>query len=411
MPLVITARMKLLAILSTLMGLAALGGCGYTKQDAIAPDSSKAFSETTFAPDSGQIILFVGQDLDSVRDYTRSECCPVPAGITTYIGLFNVLDPNVRFGGMGIDENQKPLDDFANWGAGDSSLYTVMQEYPDSAIAIGLSMTENEHPGAMKELIAGERDREIKHLATLLKKHPRPVFLRIGYEFDGMWNAGYGDTQQYIDGYKRIVDVFRAEKADNVTYVWQASSSPTDDSIEGRHENIRLWYPGDEYVDWMALSWFLVPDFVGPNSSYPATQNGLADEMVVFARERNKPVMIAEATPIAYDLKQGFKAFHSPVWDGTPKSNITEKSGQQIWDEWFHTFFEYIYENSDVIRSVAYINANWDGQPMWSGNYDAGYWGDSRVSENPVVLTNWLNEISQPIWFDESKDWSTKAIE
>ena len=351
-----------------------------------------------FVPKDEKVLLIIGQDLGSVREYTESACCPTPAGVTTYLGLYKILDKSYQYGGIGIDPNGKALDYYADWGGGISSLYSLMQEYPNSAIAIGLSMTENEHPGALQRLIDGDYDKEILHLTRLVKTHPHPIYMRVGYEFDGMWNAGYGDRQKFIKAYQRVVDVMRQENAKNITFVWQSSSSPADDSIEGYHENIADWYPGDDYVDWMGLSWFLVPNYVGDQANFASTQNALADEVLEMARERNKPVMVAESSPLAYDLKQGFKANHSPIWDGVPKQDSQPKKGEDIWNEWYATFFDYIYKNDDVIRAVAYINANWDAQNMWSGNYQAGYWGDSRVQENEVVLNNWLDETGKGMW-------------
>jgi hypothetical protein len=47
--------------------------------------------------------------------------------------------------------------------------------------------------------------------------------------------------------------------------------------------------------------------------------------------------------------------------------------------------FKYINENSDVIRGLAYINANWDAQPRWGAPHNEGYWGDSRLEVNPEI--------------------------
>ena len=374
--------------------LASLALVGCSKYETRAESSKPKF----LGPDGEKALLIMGQDYGSLREYTQSNCCDVPGGVTTYVGLFKIFSEGHKFGGMGIDAQGNPLDYFADWGGGISSLYTTMQEYPNSALAIGLSMTENEHPGGLQDLLNGKYDREIVHLTKLLKQHTYPVYLRIGYEFDGMWNAGYGDRKQYRDAYRYVVDIIRQQGETNIDFVWQSSTSPADDSIEGGHEDIRDWYPGDEYVDWMGLSWFIVPDYVGNKSTVDITQNALADELVEFARERNKPVMIAEATPLAYDLTQNYKANHSPVWDGKPHENKVEKEAEQIWQEWFVPFFDYIYKNKDVIKAVAYINANWDQQPMWSGDYESGYWGDSRVQNNPVILEKWNKEISKAYW-------------
>ena len=368
-----------------------LGGCSATAKVS-------SIYEQHSIPDVGKTLLIMGQDLDSIREYSRSECCPVPAGVTTYLGIYDLLDEDKNYGGIGIDPNGKPLDYYADWGGGKASLYSLMQEYPGSAIAIGLSMTENKSPGNMQKLIKGEYDQEIRHLAELMAKHAQPIYLRVAYEFDGIWNHGYEKHDQYIAAYRHVVDVVRSSGASQVSFVWQACSSPTDDSIEGERENIKDWYPGDEYVDWMGLSWFLQPYEIGKLADFTSTQHALADEVLAFARAQNKPVMVAESAPVGYDLKRGYRALHSHVWDGAPHTDKKAKSGEQIWNEWYVPYFQYIHKNNDVIKAVAYINSNWDSQSMWSGDYQAGYWGDSRLQENTFVLNQWLKEVVRESW-------------
>ena len=218
------------------------------------------------------------------------------------------------------------------------------------------------------------------------------MYLRIGYEFDGAWNRGYANKTSYILAFRRIVEVMREQAVKNVAYVWQASTSPLDDIIDTSHENIQDWYPGDAYVDWLGLSWFLPADEVGHGQT---SQRLLADEVVTLARFKHKPVMIAEAAPQGYDLTRLTKANISPLWDGAAAQSRVSKTAEQIWQQWFRPFFEYIHANSDVIRAVAYINAEWDAQPLWSAPYRQGYWGDSRVQINPEIRQLWLDEISQ----------------
>ncbi len=67
----------------------------------------------------------------------------------------------------------------------------------------------------------------------------------------------------------------------------------------------------------------------------------------------------------------------SPLWERDP--NAPQQTADEIWNEWYAPFFQYIHDNSDVIRALAYINANWDSQPMWSKPYRSGYWSDSPV--------------------------------
>lgn len=79
-------------------------------------------------------------------------------------------------------------------------------------LAIGLSITQNEHPGKLKCLVKGE--------------------------FDGAWNQGYEKPRRYFAAWQRIVDVLRQEGADNFEAVWQAGASSVNELIDQRHEEV-----------------------------------------------------------------------------------------------------------------------------------------------------------------------------
>lgn len=351
-------------------------GVGCSPDDA--PDSPAAAAEKQ---------LIVGQDLSAVRGYMSSDCCLEPDGLTAYLDFYDVLKPG-DFGGLGIDAAGEQLDFELSWGAGPNSAYLTATAFGVSDIAIGLSITENEHPGGLQRIVDGEHDDEIRQLASFAEIVDGRVYLRIGYEFDGAWNHGYWNADLYIAAYKRIVDVLRAEGADNVEYVLQASAAGVDEIIDGGHEDITKWYPGDEYVDWLGLSWFMNPDeqsIVPQDNFTPLTPGQLSDEVLQLAREKGKPVMIAEASPQAMDLNERFTANHSPLWDGEPTSNQQSMTDEEIWNYWFAPLFAYMEENRDVIDALAYINVDWDSQPMWGPPYESGFWGDSRLETNPEL--------------------------
>ena len=224
-----------------------------------------------------------------------------------------------------------------------------------------------------------------------------PIYLRIGYEFDGVWNKGYDNHANYIAAYRHIVDVLRAQNAANFEFVWQSGASAIDDIIEGKHEDIKAWYPGDAYVDWVGFSWFFNPyERVAVSPSYqPPTHLELTEEVLAFARERGKPVMIAEASPLAMDINEGFMANSSPIWDGIAASNPVAMSDTEIWGHWYGPLFELLAENQDVIHALAYINVDWDSQAMWGPPYTAGFWGDSRLETNEDLARRFTRAIER----------------
>ncbi len=347
-------------------------------------------------PKQERVLLILGQDMGSVSEYAKSGRYPYPGGVTTYLALYQLLSSTYpAYGALGEDSQGKPTGYDVDWGSGRLNANSAALAFPGSALVVGLNIAEGNQQstwaaGELKNLTLGLHDHKIRRLALFFKSIDNPVYLRIGYEFDGAWNRGYEDSAQYIAAYRRIVDIIREQDVGNLAFVWQASASPIDDLIDGRHENIEDWYPGDNYVDWMGLSWFLPPDerFHGE-----VTQRMLANEVLNFARSRSKPVMIAESAPQGFDLEQLTHANSTPLWDGPAGASRRSVSAEEIWRAWFDPFFRYIRQNRDIVRAVAYINTDWDRQSKWSAPYSEGYWGDSRVQSNPLINDNWLQQI------------------
>ncbi len=287
-----------------------------------------------FAPPAGQTLLIIGQELKSVADYVEQcKSCPTPAGVTTYLGFYDLLSARDGFGGLGEDAQGKSAPD-ADWGAGKTSAARMLGQHPHSALVIGLDMSNGRRSGGLAEIARGVHDDKIARLAAFFIAAKRPIYLRIGYEFDGMWNQGYESRATYIAAYRHIVDGLRARKVTNVAYVWQASASPIDDILEqGHHENIRDWYPGAELRRLGRP--VLVPAAAirhrAPASCRCPASCELAQEVLDLARAEHKPVMIAESTPQGYDLTALTRANVSPVWDGAARGDLVTRTPEQIW--------------------------------------------------------------------------------
>ena len=110
--------------------------------------------------------------------------------------------------------------------------------------------------------------------------------------------------------------------------------------------------------------------------------------LVHLARERGKPLMIAESAPQGYDL--------SDVTFSRDGNSPEPKTAAAIHAEWFAPYFAFIAENLDVLRAAAYINADWDTQRMWAAPYPNGYFGDSRVQANAELLEHWRADTAAP---------------
>ncbi len=405
----------------------------------ICPDDPVAGAK--LLPPGQKILFSVGQDLTSVAQYAGKHGqpetdFPEPGAITSYVAFYEcATQGGVPYGGLGINTSGDVLDDEVYWDAGPIHTAWSVTGYENSALIIGLNLAEGVwnsdgsiyywHEQGVRRLAENptEWQAEIDAIARFCKKYANTaIYIRLGFEFDGNWNIGYFDLNNgddpvakkewYQEAYRNIVDGVRNQGVNNVAWVWQSSASPTDDVIENGHENIQDWYPGDNYVDWVGLSWFLLPNEQPTASSYHThTQKELADELVQFARSKGKPVMVAESTPQGYDLEAGQNKNISPVWDGDAAQNAVAKTESQIWDEWFTPYFNYIYSNKDVIRCVHYINADWEDQPKFGPpDYNEGYWGDARLQATSSIKNKWNTEMAKDVWMHGSGNLNSQLL-
>ncbi len=334
-------------------------------------EKAKARSYEKFEPEDGKIIVFAGQELEAVggldkyNDGYYDHFTP-PAGFTMYTDLMTGSE-SFGFIHKGLDG----LTSTDNWGDGDSnmSLQIADPDFKNSALAIGLDMKDDNEEDVAK----GERDEMIITLGKWIKDlGDRPVFLRIGYEFDGHpWN-GY-NREDYLTSFKRIHDMFDSLGVENVAYVWQS---------RGRgsfREELDQWYPGDEYVDWCAFSFF-----AADNENHA---------MIKFARDHKKPCFMAEATPILADTAGVV----------TPIDLSKLEDVELAWKEWFIPFFRTMENNPDVIKAFSYINSRWKDRPMWKDN---SFFKtiDARLHLNEEMKKRWSEEIAKDKYLNASID-------
>ena len=360
------------------LALIVILGLGFVACQATPEDEAQTTESQTptvisgkFTPPDGQTLLIIGQDLGAIANY-KAALGLVPGGVTTYTNI-SETEPALLNG----------LEAHADWGSGDVNALQNLEADPHAALAIGLFIVDNSGTN-LTHIIDGTHDAAVDRLGAFIQRAARPVFLRIGYEFDGPWN--HYEPEPFIAAWRYIVDRLRAQGVTNFATVWQSATYKY-----GTYNNLpfETWYPGDDYVDWMGTSHFVFDEPV---------HTAFLD----FARTHNKPVLVAESSPQGYDLDE---LTYSAPNDG---KTLTPKTAEEIWDEWFAPYFAFIHNNADVIRAVAYINVDWHSQAMWGPDGGNGYWGDTRVQVNPTIREKWLAEITTPFWLHGSPELFTK---
>lgn len=334
---------------------ALLAGCQGDEAlpDVTADSASSPASESArakFEPVDG-VLVFVGQDNASVGGNAPHQDgyvdhIGVPAGITHYVYFAEGVENNFGYAfDIGTIDG---LDKETTWAAGPMCMRCYLESEPLAGTVVHLSISMEF--GSEERVAGGDYDHLIRELANFLEEFSHvPFLIRIGYEFDGPWN-GY-DPESFQIAWRRIVDGLRKAGPDNFATVMASSSMSTPREVWDSY------YPGDDYVDWLGYSYW---------SNVANDENVLA-----LAREKSKPVMIAETTPRGFFLGQ---------------------LGGLVWWDWFAVLFDHIEANADVIKAVSYINADWDSQEMWTG------WGDSRIQVNAEVRSLWLEKMAEPLY-------------
>ena len=322
-----------------------------------------------FEPADGECLFFIGQDLRAIGgldSYNDGYCdhFDMPVGLTVYTGF----SPGTESFGY-IQKGNDGIKTVANWGAEDNcaQYYIDDEDFKHSIIAIGLSMVDHE-----KKVASGHHDYLIRELGQWIKDSKHPVFLRIGYEFDG-WEWNHYNKKHYLSAWKRIHAIFNEMEVNNVAFVWQSKGNGSNQDI------LEEWYPGDDLVDWCGYSYFSNPD----------------QEMLTFARRHKKPVFIAEATPVLYD---------GTLFLDTQLSK--PEVATQAWEEWFVPFITTLNDNKDIIKAFSYINVNWSVQPMWINN-PVFQKVDSRIQKSEFISKKWKEEMVKTRYLKPSPElWS-----
>jgi len=190
--------------------------------------------------------------------------------------------------------------------------------------------------GALNSIISGKHDEYMLKFLKAAKEIGQPIFLRFAHEMNGDWypwsgtknNCEASGPELYSKAWKHLHTlIYNNVNAKNIKLVWCVN-----------HDNLPLekwndfgaYYPGDEFVDWIALD--------GYNWGYEKWQS--FDEVFSGAYKKvlsisGKPLMIAE-----------FASAESG------RSSLENKN------IWIKDAFEKIISNYDKVKIFCWFNIN-----------------------------------------------------
>ncbi len=305
-----------------------------------------SYEKTRFVPPADKTLLILGQSLKNINEYRAlSNYQNYPAGWAAYWAVTEFA---------GFDGPWKTV-------SGDTQDHQLLANKFDNMV-IHSAMWMVGKWGVAQKTIDGKYDDVIRKYARWAKKVDKPIYLRLGYEFDGPHNEL--EPKEYVEAYRHIVDMMRSEGVNNVAYVWHSYAA-----APYKNYPIDEWYPGDDYVDWVAISVFFQPY---DNIKTHKETNDVLD----FAKAKKKPVMVAETNPVMGISKKGMK----------------------VWNDWFVNFFSFCYEKN--IKAISFINQDWS-QLQIEGIEE---WKDARLWNNKKVLERWFEETNKEHYLKQSQD-------
>lgn len=154
-------------------------------------------------------------------------------------------------------------------------------------------------------IVAGDFDADFTAWAKEAQRFSAPLLVEYGTECNGEWFAWNGkwhaeDPQDeqakavgaalFAKAYRHIVEVMRQAGATNITWVFHVSS--TDDPNE-TWNSLEEYYPGDDVVDWLAVSIYGAQSPMDEHpESFRSQMDDVYDRLTVLAPD--KPIIVAE---------------------------------------------------------------------------------------------------------------------
>ncbi len=143
----------------------------------------------------------------------------------------------------------------------------------------------------LSSIASGAYDDYLHESAKIAKSWGAPLQIRFAHEMNGDWYPWGADVtapSEFVDAWRHIVSIFRADGATNVKWVWSPNVQ------EGNKYQIAPTFPGDEWIDYVGLDGYNWGDKWG--EGYTALDGVFAASYGIVTQMSTKPVIITETS-------------------------------------------------------------------------------------------------------------------
>ena len=179
-------------------------------------------------------------------------------------------------------------------------------------------------------IAAGIYDAWLRTYADSVADFGHPVVIGFGHEMNATWYSwGYGHVppSTFVAAWQHIVKLFRAEGADNVTWLWTLQAD-----LPGTGP-VASWWPGPQYVTWVGIDGY----YYRPSDTFDSVFGTTINQVRAFT---GKPILLSETAvsrradqPVKIkDLFQGMARYKTLglVWFDKDQSGSTEHQDWRI---------------------------------------------------------------------------------
>ena len=323
----------------------------------------------------GRSLLVVGQSGVDKADAVEQATGVKPAGAMWYVGVY---------------------EDDAAVEKAIGEIETAVASHDGLVVNLGLSFgsASTPSPPYTPAVAAGAYDDTLRRLAASLGRLPTAVYVRPGYEFD-LLGGQYGAPEAYKAAYRRVVDVFRAEGAENARFVWHSAGAfwrAADPSLFATGSGtvaagarnapalpISAFYPGREYVDAFGISYWQDSCCLGRSSQQARDEYEFHTRRILGeAQAMGLPLHISESTPVYVGANSGADSV-----------------------AWLDRTFGLI-EDFDI-RMLSLISIDWRAGGFFAAPFWNGYWPDARIHHYPDTRARFVEEMNRRRWLHRSQ--------
>lgn len=153
-----------------------------------------------------------------------------------------------------------------------------------------------------QEIVSGKWDFYISEFARQVAAINNTLFIRFAHEMNGNWYPWSGSKigrELYVAMYRHIKDVFLKEGVTNTKWIFSINS----EDVPRRGNQFMLYYPGDEYVDFVGID--------GYNWGRRSFKQIFSQKYQEALKRTHKPVLITEFSSASYSTDKALWIKHA----------------------------------------------------------------------------------------------------